>query len=312
MEKKFVSVVLYLHNNEDTVESFLETVIRRIGDNFEHYELICVDDDCTDGTVENLKGYLKENLPEGVATIVHMGSYQGQEASINAGRDISIGDFVYEFDTTIVDYQLDTVVAAYELICKGSDIVIAAPQGGRKLSSRMFYAIYNHFSKSSVQICSDTFRIISRRAINRIKSVSDFVPYRKALYSNCGLKVETLFYREDPEKWRGRKNNTGERVDLAFDSFIYFTNFLERVSLFIALFFLVFLVGSVGYVMWDYFGNGNVAEGWTSTICFLAFGFFGMFLLLTIVLKYLSVLVDMVFRRQKYLVSSVEKIGGDV
>lgn len=40
----------------------------------------------------------------------------------------------------------------------------------------------------------------------------------------------------------------------------------------------------------------------------LTLGFFGVFLILAIVLKYLSLLVDLVFRHQKYLVESVEKL----
>ena len=43
----------------------------------------------------------------------------------------------------------------------------------------------------------------------------------------------------------------------------------------------------------------------------LSGGFFGVFLVLTIVVKYLSLLVGLVFRRQKYLVESVEKLQGD-
>ena len=40
----------------------------------------------------------------------------------------------------------------------------------------------------------------------------------------------------------------------------------------------------------------------------LTVGFMGMFGVLTIVIKYLSLLVDLVFRHQKYLVESIEKI----
>ena len=42
---------------------------------------------------------------------------------------------------------------------------------------------------------------------------------------------------------------------------------------------------------------------------FLALGFFGVFALLTIILKYLSVLLNLVFRQQRYLISDVEKVG---
>ena len=45
-----------------------------------------------------------------------------------------------------------------------------------------------------------------------------------------------------------------------------------------------------------------------STMGFLALGFFGVFALLTIILKYLSVLLNLIFRQQRYLVADIEKI----
>ena len=41
---------------------------------------------------------------------------------------------------------------------------------------------------------------------------------------------------------------------------------------------------------------------------FLALGFFGVFALLTIILKYLSVLLNLIFRQQRYLVNEIEKM----
>ena len=41
---------------------------------------------------------------------------------------------------------------------------------------------------------------------------------------------------------------------------------------------------------------------------FLALGFFGVFALLTIILKYLSVLLNLIFKQQRYLVADIEKV----
>ena len=62
------------------------------------------------------------------------------------------------------------------------------------------------------------------------------------------------------------------------------------------------------YTLTVYLGGGQPIEGWTTTMLVLTLGFFGVFLILAIVLKYLSLLVDLVFRHQKYLVESVEKL----
>jgi dolichol-phosphate mannosyltransferase len=48
--------------------------------------------------------------------------------------------------------------------------------------------------------------------------------------------------------------------------------------------------------------------GWTTTIFFMSFAFFGLFGILTIIIKYLQILVDLVFRRKKYSFESIEKM----
>ena len=55
--------------------------------------------------------------------------------------------------------------------------------------------------------------------------------------------------------------------------------------------------------------SGSPVAGWTTTMLFLGFGFFGMFAILTLILKYLSILVDLTFKRQKYVFESIEKIS---
>ena len=64
------------------------------------------------------------------------------------------------------------------------------------------------------------------------------------------------------------------------------------------------------YSVVDHFMGENIASGWPSLMSFMSIGFFGVFALLTIVLKYLSVLLNLVFRQQRYMVADIEKIVG--
>ena len=48
------------------------------------------------------------------------------------------------------------------------------------------------------------------------------------------------------------------------------------------------------------FITGHPVEGWTTTMFVITVGFSGLFAVLTIVVKYLSLLVDLVFKQQKY------------
>ena len=308
-EKKFISLVVYLHNVEEYIKYFMKSIIPVCESNFEQFEIVCVDDGCTDGTVGKLKEYLEENQTSAMVNVIHMSFFQGIESAMNAGRDIAIGDFVYEFDDVFVDYDPDLLLAVFEKMLEGNDIVAASSKGKLRFTSKIFYALYNATSRSAGKIGPETFRIVSRRAINRIKSIGQYIPYRKAVYSNCGLKMSTLQY--DSKDVTARvKNKTvaSERTSLALDSFIYFTNVLERVSMIICGFFLVATVGVGIYIVSDFFNANKPVEGWLSTMGFLALGFFGVFALLTIILKYLSVLLNLIFKQQRYLVADIEKV----
>lgn len=307
-EKKFISLVIYLHNAEKEVIPFFQKVIPEIEQNFEQYEVICVEDGCTDGTVEVLKEYLEENRPAVMVNIVHMSFYHGLEMAMNAGRDLAIGDFVYEFDTLYLDYPLDSIMQVYEKLLEGNDIVAAGLQEAAPLSSRMFYAVFNRTSRGKSKIGPETFRIVSRRAINRVKAIGQHIPYRKAVYFNCGLKTAMVRYMPAKKNRENKRGKGKERFSLALDSFIYFTNALESASAVICAAFLCISVSMGVYIIKDYMGGSTIVEGWMSTMGFLSLGFFGVFALLTIILKYLSVILNLIFRQQRYLISDIEKV----
>ncbi len=308
-EKKFVSLVVYLYDASSFLKYFLDMIIPVCEKNFEQFELVCVDDGCRDGTVELLKEYVEKRQIGAMVNVVHMSFFQGLESAMNAGRDIAIGDFVYEFDDIFVDYEPEVIMEVYRRLLEGNDIVAASSRGKLRFTSRVFYALYNKTSKGNEKIGPETFRLVSRRAINRIKSMGQYIPYRKAVYMNCGLKASTIYYDSRDVNVR-IKNKTvvAERTSLALDSFIYFTNVLERISAIICGLFLIFTVGMGFYLVLNIFNSTKPVEGWLSTMGFLALGFFGVFALLTIILKYLSVLLNLIFRHQRYLVSDIEKV----
>lgn len=308
-EKKFISLVVYLHDAAPYLKYFLDTVLPVCEENFEQYELVCVDDACTDGTVEVLRDYVESRQMKMMVNVVHMSFFQGLESAMNAGRDIAIGDFVFEFDDVFVDYEQSVLMEVYHKMLEGNDIVAASSKGKLRITSRVFYSLYNSTSRGNGRIGPETFRIVSRRAINRIKSMGQYIPYRKAVYMNCGLKADTIFYKSKDINVRVKnKTVTSERTALALDSFIYFTNVLERVSAILCGVFFVIIMGMGVYIISDLFNNTKPVEGWLSTMGFLAVGFFGVFALLTIILKYLSVLLNLIFKQQRYLVSDIEKV----
>ena len=57
------------------------------------------------------------------------------------------------------------------------------------------------------------------------------------------------------------------------------------------------------------FSPNKPVEGWAPMMGFLAAGFSGIFVLFTVLLKYMSVILEVTFSRKRYLISGIEKIN---
>ena len=304
-EKNFVSAVVYIHNNENNVIDTLSNINQILHENFEKYEIICVNDYSIDRSVEQINRFYKD-VKDAVVTILNMSYYQGLELSMGAGVDLAIGDFVFEFDSTSMDYSPKTIMEVYFKSLNGNDIVSAAPKKKMRRSSKLFYDIFNGYSNNPNKLKTETFRILSRRAINRVKSMNKTIPYRKAIYANCGLKVDTIYY-ECVKKVDVRKDDKNARKDVAIESLILFTDVAYKTALAMVLIMMLGII-AVGIYTITVFVNNQPVAGWTTTMLFLSMAFLGVFAILAVIIKYLSILVDLTFKKQKYMIESIEKL----
>ncbi len=306
-EKNFVSVVVYVHNNEQTIKYFLKQISMVFYTHFEKFEIICVNDASIDNSVQLIKE-IADTLPHSVLSIINMSFFQGQEVAMNAGIDLAIGDFVFEFDTHFIDYNLQIVIETYFHSLKDFDIVSVSNKNQR-FTSNLFYKIYNRNANTQYKLKTETFRILSRRAINRIRAMSKIIPYRKALYASCGLKADTLYYTAQKQTRKFySKLHRKHRQETAINTLILFTDIAYKVSITLTLLLLFGTFAGIVYTIVTYLTKNPVA-GYTATMLLLSSAFFGVFAILAIIIKYLSILVDLLFRRQKYIVESIEKIS---
>ena len=220
-DNNFISAVVYLHNDGARAVEFCRTVAAELDANFKQYELVVVDDACTDDTVKQLRAWGGEQ--DAPLTILHMSIYHGLEDAMNAGLDAAIGDYVYEFDSTELCYAPTLIMQAYRAALDGSDIVSVCPRTVRGGSS-LFYKVFNAHSQSAYRLRTDAFRLVTRRAINRVHASSTHLPYRKAAYAASGLRMVDLeFDGQLTVKQKGRFN-------LALDSLTLYTNFGFKAS----------------------------------------------------------------------------------
>ena len=306
-EKNFISVIIYVHNARERIGGFLDTIIHVIEKNFEHSEIICVNDASDDGSLNEIRK-ISENANTTSISVVNMSYFHGLELAMNAGVDMSIGDLVFEFDNTVLDFDIELIMDVYRRSLEGYDIVSASPDRREKLTSTLFYGVFDRFTDLSYQMSTESFRILSRRVINRISSMNKTVLYRKAMYANCGLKRDVIKYPVQIKNAKiSDKAEKSYRAALAVDSLIMFTQVGYRFSVTMTMAMMLITVFMLAYTLITYFTLHPVA-GWTTTILLMSVCFFGLFGIQTIIVKYLQLLVDMVFKRKHYSFESIEKL----
>lgn len=307
-EKNFISAVVYVNDDESLIDDFCSCLYGVMESSFEKYEIIFVNDASTDSSISKIRDFSHKHNIKAVS-IINMSIYQGIELAMNAGVDLAIGDFVFEFDSVSVDYDKSKIMEVYHHSLKGHDIVSASPEKPGHISSWLFYTVFNKFSTAKYSLRTERFRILSRRAINRVQSLSKTISYRKAAYAASGLKIDHLFYKSTIRECNISRERLQTRKRTAFDSLIIYTHIAYKISIYLTLILLSFTVLAGIYTVVIYLWIKKPIEGWTTIMILLSGGFSGVFLVLAIIIKYLSILVELVLKKQKYLIESIEKLS---
>lgn len=305
--KCFISTVVYLHNRSVVeLEQFCDKVVRKLSDGFENNEVIFVLDGhgvITDGVINDVLKKLGLNI---MAETVQMAYYQGIEAAMCAGDDLAIGDFVFEFDSIDVDYEDELPLQVFERARTGFDIV-SAGDDSMSFASRIFYKLLNH--RSSYEVRHESFRVVSRRALNRVKILNHTIPYRKVLYAASGLPTDYIKYQPVAAGKKRKKNQkeTSYRLNAGINYMMIFTKVVEKLTFALSGLFLLMTIATGCWALYSHLVEDNVAGGWASIMTVMSLGFFGVFLLISVLVKYMSLILDMNYKKTSYVVESVNK-----
>ena len=168
----------------------------------------------------------------------------------------------------------------YKKSQEGYDFVFLTPKKLRK-SSKIFYNILNKYFKNSFNedISSSVMTLSSRRSQNKVAEVG------KRIINNRGFS---------------------ENLMLMFDTLIYYTDaimlFTQRLAfIFFALFGLGVIYSLITRIVRE------TVEGWASLFIVLSLGFFGIFLILSIIIRYLHHILQNSLNSKDYIYRSANK-----
>lgn len=298
LEDNFLSVVVITADNSNEIIEKLDNLYDFLDSMFRNYEVIVVDNNSVDSTLELLK-QVKRKL-----TIIELPCSHSTQMALSAGVDMAIGDYLIEIPdiSQIRDWNVIQELYKKSQDC-GVDFVFYAPESN-SLASKLFYKILNNNIKTNGQkgLTSSIVTLSSRRGQNKVAGGGRKSVNRNVSYVLTGLNYAVI---EGKERYVNRRG-MGENIGLFIDTLIFYTNVITRLMSFVSLAFLgiAILTALYSVVVYNLF---DTVAGWTSTVLILEVGFAGVFLMFAIISKYLDYILKNTLLTKNYIYRDVMK-----
>ena len=199
VKSKVVSIVFSFRNEEKNIPELLRRTINVLEKEHEDYELVFVNDDSTDGSLELLKNRRKEN-PR--IKIVNMSRRFGVYECMMAGMAHATGDAVVYLDSDLQDPP-EILPRMLEKWRAGFDVVhtVRTSRPGESAFkmwlTRQAYRILSATSEVPLPVEAGDYKLLSRRCVDRLVTLRESDPYFRGLATWIGYPQSVVEYKRE-------------------------------------------------------------------------------------------------------------------
>ena len=247
-----ISLIVPCYNEEAILEKFYQEITELLQTCMYSYEIIFINDGSQDKTLDLIK-----NLSFNHHHIKYISFSRnfGKEAAMLAGLRFAIGDIIIIMDADLQHPPslIPELVKGYE---EGYDQVIAKRNRKgdsfiRSVQAKLFYKLINKFVDVTLTDGIGDFRLLSRRAVDSLLSLSEYNRFSKGLFSWIGFKEKIIEYENVVREEGESKWSFSKLLNYAIDGMMSFNNKPLRMSIYLGLF--VTLLGII-YILYTFFG----------------------------------------------------------
>ena len=269
-----LSIIVPCFNEEESLPIFCVETKKVLDDMDVDYEMILIDDGSKDRTLEVMRDLSKKDKK---IKYLSFSRNFGKEAAMYAGFKNAKGDYVCTMDADMQDPP--ALLPKMLQILRDEDYDSVATRrttraGESKIRSffaRIFYKLINRISDAEIVDGARDFRLMKRKMVNSIISMSEYNRFSKGIFGWVGFKTYWLPF-ENVERVAGKTSwSFWGLFKYAIDGIINFSNTpLDIASWFgiimtiFASFFLIFII--VRKLIY-----GDPVAGWASTMCVIIF-----------------------------------------
>jgi polyisoprenyl-phosphate glycosyltransferase len=229
---KRISIVVPFHNEAGGVDAFQRELGAALATLPGHaFEIICVDDGSTDGTLDELVALHQRDAR---VRVIELSRNFGKEAALTAGIDAARGDAVVAMDADLQDPPalIARLVAEWE---RGADVVLARRTDRssdsflKRSTARLFYRLHNSVSSVKIPDNVGDFRLLDRKAVDALKTLPERQRFMKGLFAWIGFRTATVDYARGARA-AGTSKFSGWRLwNFALEGFTSFSTVPLRV-----------------------------------------------------------------------------------
>ena len=220
--------------NEEEVLLFLYKRLVSLGEKIEGYdiEFLFVNDGSKDKSLEIIKD-LKKN--DDRVCYLNLSRNFGKEVAMGAAFDYVTGDAVAIIDADLQDPP-ELILEMLKYYEKGYDDVYAKRKSRKgetwlkRFTSKAFYTVLQKVSNVPIQKDTGDFRLLSKRAVEALKSFPEKQRYTKGMFSLIGFKKIAIEFDRDSRVAGETKWNYFKLIDLAIEGITSFTIAPLRVA----------------------------------------------------------------------------------
>ena len=262
-----ISIVSPVYRAENIVEKLVEELELTLSSITNNYEIILVDDRSPDKSWEKLK---KINSANKNVKVARLSKNFGQHAAIIAGLNLVKGEWIVVMDCDLQD-QPKEIVKLFKKAQEGYDIVLAKrtvrnDSIQKKLSSYIFYVIFNYFADLQINRQVANFGIYNEKVIKSVLNINDKIKFFPLFVNWVGYNSTSISVEHNSRMEGGSSYSISKLISLAFNVIISFSD--KPLKLFIS---FGLLTSGLSFIIGLYYFTqyllGNISEpGYTSLI----------------------------------------------
>ena len=268
-----ISLIIPVFNEEEAIPIFYETV--KNNQELKNYELelLFINDGSKDKTLEVLKNIRKQ---DNSVIILDFSRNFGKEPALFAGLEHATGEAVIPIDVDLQD-PIEVIPRLIEKYKEGFEVVLAKRTDRssdtfmKRKTAEFFYSFHNKISNPKIEPNVGDFRLLSRKAVEAIKSLPERQLFMKGILSWVGFNTAIVEYSRANRAAGKTKFNAWKLWNLALEGITSFSTIPLRLWTYLGFFisFCSFVYGSI--IILQKLILGNNVPGYPSLMVVILF-----------------------------------------